>query len=62
MLEANEAKVLRKNCWENKSRIRYQQIRESVSIQTINEWVERRRKREWDEHVTIMDDQRLVKI
>ena len=42
-------------------RIRSQQIRESCSIQPINEWVERRR-REWDQHVTSMDSERLVKI
>ena len=42
-------------------RIRCQQIREPCSIQPINEWVERRR-REWDEHVTRMNAERLVKI
>ena len=40
--------------------MRSQQIRESCCIQCINEWVERRR--EWDEHVTRMDAERLVKI
>ena len=34
---------------------------ESCVIQSINEWVERR-KREWDEHVTRMDAERLNKI
>ena len=42
-------------------RMRSKQITESCSIQPINEWVERRR-REWDEHVTRMDAERLVKI
>ena len=40
--------------------IRSQQIREFGSIQPINEWVGRRR--EWDEHVTRMDAEGLVKI
>jgi hypothetical protein len=44
-----------------KDRIRSQQIRESCGIQPINESVEIRR-RDWDEHVTRMDDERLVKI
>ena len=59
MLEANEIKVLRKI-----DRIRSQQIRESCGRQPINEWVERRRtrRREWDQHVTRMDAERLVKI
>ena len=44
-------------------RIRSQQIRESCDIQPINEWEERRRRRrEWDQHVTRMDAKRLVKI
>ena len=30
-------------------RIRNQQIRESCDIQPINEWMERRRRRKWDE-------------
>ena len=58
MLEANEMKVLRKIVGKAKiGRIRSQQIRESCGIQTINDWVERRRRRrrEWDEHVTRMD-------
>jgi hypothetical protein len=42
-------------------RIRSQQIRESCGIQPINEWVERIR-REWDEHVTRIDGEKLVKI
>ena len=41
-------------------RIRSQQIRQFCCIQSINEWVERRR--EWGEHVTRMDAERLVKI
>ena len=62
MLEANEMKVLRKTIGKTKIlRIRSQQIRESFSIQPINESVEIRR-RDWDEHVTRMDDERLVKI
>ena len=34
---------------------------ESCGIQPINEWVERRR-REWDQHVTRMYAEKLVKI
>ena len=62
MLEANEMKVLRKIVGKTKkdgitNKPTTQRIR---SIQPINEWVERRR--EWDEHVTRMDAERLVKI
>ena len=61
MLEANEMRVLRKIVGKTKiDRIRRQQIRESCGIQPVSEWVERRR-REWDEHVTKMDAERLVK-
>ena len=61
MLEANEMKVLRKIVEKTKiNRIRSQQIRESCGIQPINEWMERRR-REWDEQVTRMDAESLVK-
>ena len=42
-------------------RIRSQQIRESYDIQSINVLVERGR-REWDEHVTRMNAERIVKI
>ena len=63
MLKANEMKALRKIVGKTKiDRIRNQQIRKSCGIQAINEWVERRRRREWDEHVTRMDAERLVKI
>ena len=55
MLEENK-----ENSWQKKDRITSQQIRESCGIQPINEWVERRR--EWDQHVTRMDAERLVKI
>jgi hypothetical protein len=45
MLEAIEMKALRKIVGKTKiDIIRSQQIRESCSIQTINEWVERRRE------------------
>ena len=55
-------KVQRKIVDETKlNRIRSQQIRESCGIQTINEWLERRR-REWDNRVTRMDAKRLIKI
>jgi hypothetical protein len=55
-------KVLRKIVGKTKiDRIIRQQIRQSWGIQPINEWVERR-IREWDQHVTIMDAERLVKI
>ena len=63
MFEAKEVKVLRKIV--GKARIdiiRSPQIRESCSIQLINERVERRRTRkEWDEHVTRTDAEILVK-
>ena len=63
MFEANEMKVARKIVGKTKiDRIRSQQIRDSCGIQPINEWVERRRRREWDQHVTRMDAERLVKI
>ena len=55
-------KVLRKIVGKTKiERIRSQQIRESCGIQPIKAWVEGRR-REWDQHVTRMDAERLVKI
>ena len=60
MLEANEIKVLRTIIGKTKvDRIRSQQIRESCDIQPINEQVTSRR-REWDEHITRMDAERLV--
>ena len=65
MLEASEIKVLRKIVGKTKiDRIRSQQIREPCGIQSINEWVERRRRRrrEWEQHVTRMDAERLVQI
>ena len=62
ILEANAVKVLRKIVSKSKiDRIRSQQIRESRGIQPVNEWVERKR-REWNQHVTRMDTERLVKI
>ena len=61
MLEANGMKVLKKIVGKTKIyRVRSQQIRESCGIQPIHEWVERRR--EWAEHVTRMDAERLVEI
>ena len=60
MLEANQIKVLRKIVGKIKiNRIRSKQIRKSCCIQPINEWVERRT--EWDQHVTRIDAERLVK-
>ena len=59
MLEENES--TKKSSWQNKNRIRSQQIRKSCGIQPINEWVDRIR-REWDQHVTRMDAERIVKI
>ena len=54
-------KVLRKIVDKTKiDRIRSQQIRESCGVQSINEWEERRRG--WDQHVTRMNAERLVKI
>jgi hypothetical protein len=55
-------KVLRKILGKTKiDRIRRQHIRESCGIQPINKRVGRRR-REWDQHVTRMGAERLVKI
>jgi hypothetical protein len=42
--------------------IRSQQIRESCGIEPISEWVERRRRREWDEQVARMCVEKVVKI
>ena len=54
-------KYLRKIVGKRKiDRIRSQQIRESCGIQPINEWMKKRR--EWDEHVTRIDAEQLVKI
>jgi hypothetical protein len=62
ILESSKMKVIRKIVGKTKiDRIRSQQIRESSGIQPINEWVEKR-KRQWDGHVTIMNDRRLIKI
>ena len=55
-------KVLRKIVGKTKiDGIKSQQIRKSCGIQPINEWVDRIR-REWDQHVTRMDAERIVKI
>ena len=55
-------KVLRKIVGKTKTdRIRSQPIREFCGIKSLNEWVERSR-REWDQHVSRMDTERLVKI
>jgi hypothetical protein len=60
-LGAYEIEVLRKIVTRTKiDRTRSQQIREFCSIQPINEWMEKRR-REWDEHVTRMNAERLLK-
>ena len=57
-------KVLRKIVAKTKiDKIKSQRIRESCGIQPFNEWMERRRmRREWDEHVTRMNTERLVNI
>ena len=58
LLEENGMKILRKILGKAKiERITSQKISESCGI---NKWVERRR--EWDQHVTRMDAERLVKI
>jgi hypothetical protein len=54
-------KVLRKIVWKNKNRIKSQQIGESSGIQPFNEGGKKRR-REWDGHVTRMDAERLFAI
>ena len=62
ILEANGMKILRKIVGKKKiDRIRRQQIRESCGIQPSNQWMESRR-RQWDEYVTRMNAERLVKI
>jgi hypothetical protein len=49
-------KVLRKIVGKTKiDKIRSQQVRESCGIQPIEEWVERRTRREWEQHATKMD-------
>jgi hypothetical protein len=54
--------ILRKIVGKTKiDRIRSQQIRVSCDIHPVNERVESRR-RGWDEHVTRMDAEKLVKI
>ena len=59
MFVANEMKVLRKIVSKTKiDRLRSQQIRKSCGMQPINKWVEKRR--EWDQHVTRIDAERLV--
>ena len=61
MLESNEMKVLGKIVKNIKiNRTRSRQIREFCGIQPINEWMVR--MREWDEHVTRIDAEQLVKI
>ena len=62
-LKANEMNVglLRKIVSKTKiERIKSKQIIESCGIQPINEWVER--IREWEQHVTRMDAERLIRI
>ena len=62
MFEANEMKLLIKIVGKTKIDIvRSKQIPELCGIQPINDWVERIR-REWDQHVTRMDAEILVKI
>ena len=58
----SQMKLLRKIVAKSKiDRITSQQISESCVIKHINEWVESRR-RGWEEHVTRMDAEKLVKI
>ena len=59
MLEANEMKVLRKIVGNRQNK--KPTVQRILRYPPINEWVERRR-REWGEHVTRMDAERLVKI
>ena len=60
-MRTNEIKILRKIVGKTKiDRIRSQENKESCGIQPI-EWMERSR-REWDEHITRMDTEGLVKI
>ena len=60
MLEANVMRALRKIVGKTKRIRRSRQIWDPCGIQTINEWVERRR--EWDGYLTRIDAWRLVKI
>ena len=62
MLEASEMQIPWKIVGKTKTDRRSQQIRKPCGIQTINEWVERRRRREWDKRVRRMDAERLVNI
>ena len=57
-LEANEMKILRKT---KIGKIRIRKITEPCVIQPISDWMEKRRT-EWDEPVTRMDAEKLVKI
>ena len=57
-LQTNVGSKWDERTYEN--RIRSQQIRESWSVQPINEWMERRR--EWYEHLTIIYVEVLFKI
>ena len=59
MLEGNEMKVLRKIINKKIDRI-WSQQNELCGIQPINEWVQRRR--EWDDHETRMDAERIAEI
>ena len=37
-------------------------MRKSFGIELINQWTERRSRREWDEHLTITDSERFIRI
>ena len=54
MLKAKEMKVQRKIVAKTKI--------DRIRCQSINDWAQRIRRREWDERVTRMDAARLVKI
>ena len=60
MLEANEMKVLRKIVGKTKiDRRRSQEIRESYGTRPINEWLERRRRRECDHYTIYLSEEDL---
>ena len=62
MLETAEMRTLRTIANKTiRDRIRSEKIREELKIDQITEWI-KNRKDEWNEHVSRMDDSRLVKI
>ncbi|XP_057652719.1 uncharacterized protein LOC130891773 [Diorhabda carinulata] len=62
LLKTSEMKVLRKITGKTLlDRERSDDIRQKCRVENINEWV-LSRKREWDEHISRMSEERIVKI